>query len=118
VSSKKACVGQRSLSLPALVAAGRKQLVGLEAVAGVAQFPPGSQIVAGPGIGPQPILGYVTSHAFSPTFGHPIALALVAGGHDRHGEELYVSAPTAGVSFKVRVRDNHFYDPDGERLDG
>ena len=118
VSSKKACVGQRSLSLPALVAAGRKQLVGLEAVAGVAQFPPGSQIVGGPGIGPQPILGYVTSHAFSPTFGHPIALALVAGGHDRHGEELYVSAPTAGVSFKVRVRDNHFYDPDGERLDG
>jgi sarcosine oxidase subunit alpha len=118
VSAKKDCVGKRSLRLPALAAEGRKQLVGLEPLQAVACFPPGCQIVGGPGIAPQAIQGYVTSHAFSPTFGQPIALALVERGRQRHGEELYVSAPTAGVSFKVRVRDNHFYDPEGDRLDG
>ncbi len=118
VSAKKDCVGKRSLGLPALAAAGRKQLVGLEPLQAVESFPQGSQVVGAPGTGPQAIQGYVTSHAFSPTFGQPIALALVERGRERYGEELYVSAPTAGVSFKVRVRDNHFYDPAGDRLDG
>ena len=118
VSAKKDCVGKRSLGLPALAAAGRKQLVGLEPLQAVESFPQGSQVVGAAGTGPQAIQGYVTSHAFSPTFGQPIALALVERGRERYGEELYVSAPTAGVSFKVRVRDNHFYDPAGDRLDG
>ena len=118
VSANKDCVGKRSLRLPALAAEGRKQLVGLEPLEAVEHFPQGSQVVGAPGTGPQAIQGYVTSHAFSPTFGQPIALALVERGRQRYGEELYVSAPTAGVSFKVRLRDNHFYDPEGDRLDG
>ena len=116
VSRTKDFVGRRSLRLPALTDPGRKQLVGLVPEGPVERFPYGGQIVGRPGIGPQPILGHVTSHAFSPTLGHPIALALVEAGRQRHGETLHVSAPTAGTSFPVRVRDTHFVDPEGERL--
>jgi sarcosine oxidase subunit alpha len=62
--------------------------------------------------------GYVTSVAFSPTLGHPIALALLARGPERHGERLLAVDPLRGRSTPVEVRDPVFVDPDGARLRG
>jgi len=116
-STKKAFIGQRSLAKPAFVEAGRHQLVGLKSVDGVSRIPGGSQLVTDP---KQPIpmdmQGHVTSTCFSPNLNEPIAIALLADGHQRMGEELTALSPLHGVEVPVRVVSPHFIDPEGERL--
>ena len=45
-----------------------------------------------------------------------IALALLANGRARHGEQLWVVSPLAGAKVRVEVGAPCFIDPDGERL--
>ncbi len=61
-------------------------------------------------------LGHVTSSYFSPTLGHSIALALIAGGRNRRDQGLF--AAMTGGTVPVTVTDPVFFDPKGERLDG
>ena len=62
--------------------------------------------------------GYVTSSAYSPTLGHPIALALLERGATRHGERIVVHDPVRGADVEAEICPPVFLDPEGERLRG
>ncbi len=103
-------IGASGLSRPALSSPGRLQLVGLEALNGV--IPEGSMLVGAGGGSPQ---GHVTAAGERVQDGGSIALAQLADGFGRHGEELVASSPTRGEMARVRVVPPHFYDAAGER---
>ena len=115
VTKTKDCLGKRSLSRSHTAQAGRKQFVGLLADDPALVLPEGAQIVSGPSRQPPvSMMGHVTSSYKSPTLGRSIALALLKGGLDRHGEKISVALPgdtyaTATVCSPV------FYDPEGTR---
>jgi methylglutamate dehydrogenase subunit C len=103
-------IGEAGMKRPALTAPGRLQLVGLEALEGT--IPEGSMLLPRHG---QPAQGHVTASAYRAIEGSGIALALLADGQSRRGEELIAHSPTRKQSAKVRVAAPHFYDPVGER---
>ncbi len=113
-ASKPDFVGKRSLGRPDLVAAGRKQLVGL---ATERRLEEGAQIVPtpNPARGAHAI-GHVTSAYVSSSLHRPIALAVLEGGRGRMGETVYVPMPDGAMAAKVM--SPVFYDPEGKRLDG
>ena len=118
VNAGKWCVGKPLLGRPALVAAGRWQLVGLIALEG-ARMPRGGKLVADPDwLAPNPMQGHVTSWCFSPHCEAWIALALLENGRARHGEQLWVVSPLAGARARVQVGPPCLIDADGERLRG
>ena len=103
-------IGATGLTRPALSEPGRRQLVGLEAIAGM--IPEGSMLIARAG---GPAEGHVTAAAFRVIEGGAIALGQLADGFARKGEELIASSPTRGQQARVRVVAPHFYDPTGTR---
>jgi sarcosine oxidase subunit alpha len=105
-------VGRRSLRRPALVAPGRKQLVGLLPEDPDALLPEGSQLV----LEGTRSAGYVTSSYRSAALGRTFALALLAGGHDRHGATVRV--PIRNATVDATVTSPVLYDPEGARRDG
>ncbi len=118
VNPNKWCVGKPLLGRAGLVAEDRWQLVGLTALGG-ARMPRGGKIVADPDAAlPNPMLGHVTSWCFSPHRNAWIALALLANGRARHGEQLWVVSPLADARAQVQVGAPCFVDPEGERLRG
>ncbi len=58
----------------------------------------------------------MTSVTWSPTLGHWIALALVAGGSAREGETVKAVSLVHGEQVRVRVVAPVFLDPAGERI--
>jgi sarcosine oxidase subunit alpha len=110
-------VGIRGLMRPDLLAAGRRQLVGLKAKDPNIVLEEGAQIVADP---KQPIpmkmIGHVTSSYWSQNCGRSIALGLVEGGRDLMGQTLYVPMPDRVI--EVEVSGMVFFDERGERLNG
>jgi sarcosine oxidase, alpha subunit family, heterotetrameric form len=118
VSKKKTdFVGIRGLKRPDLVRDGRKQLVGLKSKDGKSVLIEGAQIVADPNQPkPMTMLGHVTSSYWSENLGHPIAIAMIAGGRSRMGETLYV--PMKDKTVAVEVTDTVFYDKEGARING
>jgi sarcosine oxidase subunit alpha len=110
-------VGKRSLSRPDMLAADRRQLVGLLTDDPLLVPEEGAQLVsvANPPPG-TPALGHVTSSYLSPALGRSIALALLAGGRGRLGERLFVAGPRGGIAATVVAPV--FLDPEGERLRG
>jgi sarcosine oxidase subunit alpha len=75
----------------------------------------GSQLVINPDAPvPVPTVGHVTSAYMSACLGHPIALAVVAGGRARKGEKL-LTVSADGVLTRVKIVAPVFYDPKGER---
>ena len=114
-------IGKRSLQRPDLLAPNRKQLIGLLTEDPKYVLDEGAQIVAGKSVSPPVVLpvkmiGHVTSSYWSETLGRSIALAVVEGGRDRMGADLYVPMPD-GIH-RVRVVEPVFYDAEGERLNG
>ena len=105
-------VGRRSLRRPALVAPGRKQLVGLLPEDPDVLLPEGSQLV----VEGTRSAGYVTSSYRSAALGRTFALALLAGGHERHGATVQV--PLRSGTVGATVTSPVLYDPDGGRRDG
>ncbi|MBX9884186.1 MAG: (2Fe-2S)-binding protein [Novosphingobium sp.] len=103
-------IGAAGLTRSALSAPNRNNLVGLVSLDGA--IPEGGMLVQRSGQSPQ---GHVTAAARRILEGGAIALALLQGGHKRHGEELTVTSPTRGEKARVRVTAPHFYDPAGER---
>jgi len=115
--SKADFVGKRSLSRPAMLAPGRKQLVGLLTVDPTVLLEEGAQLVVTPGqSAPMQLIGHVTSAYQSAALGRSIALAMIADGRSRVGQTLYVSMPGGAVA--VQVAAPVFYDPQGARLNG
>ena len=108
-------VGKRSLARPDIVAAGRKQLVGLLTEDPNVVLEEGAQIVADPDEAvPMTMIGHVTSSYWSEALGRSIALALVAGGRDRMGNTLFVPMP--GRTIRATVSSMVFHDPEGARV--
>ncbi len=108
-------VGKRSLARPDIVAAGRKQLVGLLTDDPNIVLEEGAQIVADPNQPiPMKMIGHVTSSYWSETLGRSIAMALVAGGQGMMGETIYIPMPDK--THTAKVSDMVFYDPEGARL--
>ncbi len=116
IGKKKAdFVGKRSLARPDIVAAGRKQLVGLQTEDPNVVLEEGAQIVADPAQAvPMTMIGHVTSAYWSAALGRSIALALVAGGQGRMGETLHVPMPDR--THRAVVCGTVFLDPEGARL--
>ena len=103
-------IGEAGLTRPALTLPTRKQLVGLEAMAGT--IPEGAMLVSAQG---QSAEGHVTASGLRVLDGSSIALGQLNTGFARHGEELLATSPTRGLSARVRVVAPHFYDISGER---
>jgi sarcosine oxidase, subunit alpha len=114
---KRDFVGKRSLARQSMAAPDRKQLVGLRTLDPRAVLPEGAQITAEPPASfPAHALGHVTSSYWSAVLDRSIALAMVAGGRKRSGEQLVV--PLADRVVPVEVTAPVFYDMPGERLHG
>jgi len=119
VSTRKDCIGKRSLKRPALAAPGRKQLVGLLPADGKTPIPRGAQLVVDANAPlPNPIVGHVTATCYSPTLRRPIALALLRDGRALMGKSLHAVSPLAGKSVPVTVTGNVFFDPVGAHVRG
>lgn len=104
-------IGQSTLQRPDFADPSRKHFVGLEALDG-GSIPEGSMLVRRVG---EPAEGHVTASGLRILAGGSIALAHLAGGQARDGEELYAHSPTRKTTVKVAVTSPHFYDPAGER---
>jgi sarcosine oxidase subunit alpha len=105
-------VGRRSLALPAARDEGRMQLVGLVPVDRQTRLPVGAHVAATRP--PADIDGVVTSSAWSPALGHPIALAMLRRGRSRIGER--VALWHADARIEAEVTTTPFFDPEGARL--
>jgi sarcosine oxidase subunit alpha len=115
LSKDKDFLGKRSLSRPDCTRKDRKQLVGLLSADNTTVLSEGAQLVEDPQAQkPLPMCGHVTSSYFSACLGHPIALALVAGGRSKQGETLY-AVHRDGSSTAVEIVSPVFYDPKNER---
>jgi sarcosine oxidase subunit alpha len=102
-------VGSQGLARPALSAANRETLVGLEADQPI---PEGAMLVAASGGVPE---GHVSSAGLRLTGQGAVALGLLVNGSARLGETLRAVSPTRGRTATVRVVTPHFHDPGGER---
>ncbi len=108
-------VGKRSLQRPSMLAANRKQLVGLRTKDPRIVLEEGAQVAARPAQKPpMELIGHVTSSYPSSVLGYSVALGLVAGGRARLGQTLYVPMPHADIA--VEVTSPVFYDPQGARI--
>ncbi len=110
-------VGIRGLTRPDLVAARRKQLVGLKTKDPKTVLEEGAQIVADASQPiPMTMIGHVTSSYWSENCGRSIAMALLVDGRARMGETLFVPMP--GGTIEVEVCSPVFFDEKGGRLNG
>jgi methylglutamate dehydrogenase subunit C len=113
-----AALGERE----GLIDASRPSLVGLVPVDGKSAIRSGSQLVASEAEartdGIVAKLGVVTSATPSAFLGHPIALALLANGASRHGDELIAASPLSNEFVRVKVGAPVFVDPDHARMKG
>jgi sarcosine oxidase subunit alpha len=126
VSKKKEFIGKRSFQLSYLKATGRSQLVGLLPENGDEVIPEGAYITV-PDAQPDKHgithhTGFVTSSYYSPELGRAFALALVADGLKRIGEELAVPIPAPlGIGgrkvLRVTICDSVFIDKENIRID-
>jgi sarcosine oxidase subunit alpha len=115
LSKKKDYLGRRSLVRLDCLRDDRKQLVGLLSSDGSTVLPEGTQLIDDPGAAvPVPMCGHVTSSYSSACLGHPVALALVAGGRARKEETIYAALPDR-PPLPVKIVSPVFYDPKGER---
>ena len=119
MSKKKDYIGRVMARRPGLTAPDRPTLVGLTPGDPAVRLRAGAHILAE---GAKAVAandqGYITSAAFSPTLGHSIALALIAGGPSRHGETVVVHDPVRGGDFRAIIHDPVFVDPEGVRVRG
>jgi sarcosine oxidase, subunit alpha len=107
-------VGRRSLLRPVATDADRMQLVGVLPLDRRTRLPVGAHVTAR--APPAAIEGFVTSSAFSPVLGHPVALAMLKRGSQRVGERI--TAYHLGRPIEVEVVKTPFFDAAGERLHG
>ena len=115
LSKDKDFLGKRSLLRPDCVRSDRRQLVGLLSDDNTTVIPEGTQLVENTEVEkPAPMCGHVTSSYHSACLGHPIALALVAGGHSRKDETVFASLAD-GSAAPMKIVSPAFYDPKGER---
>jgi sarcosine oxidase subunit alpha len=115
--SKGDFVGRRSLRRADLVRPDRKQLVGLLPEDPGELLPEGAQLAwEDTARIPVPMAGHVTSSYRSAALGRTFALALVEGGHGRHGATILV--PLEDRTVTATITPPILFDPEGARRDG
>jgi sarcosine oxidase subunit alpha len=117
VSFAKDFVGRVMLKREGLQAAGRPCLVGLVPVDPSRRIRAGAHLLKA---GDVPSMaadqGHVTSACYSPNLASHIALALLADGPERHGEQLVVWDGLRSETVEARVCPPVFFDPESRRL--
>uniref|UniRef100_UPI003B51A4E1 sarcosine oxidase subunit alpha family protein n=1 Tax=Roseovarius indicus TaxID=540747 RepID=UPI003B51A4E1 len=119
VSQKKDCIGKTMAARDGLMDETREQLVGLKPVGAVKQLVAGAHLF---NKGDEAVRtkdqGYITSVAFSPTFGHVMALGFLKNGRARVGERIRMVEHLKGVQTVCEVIDPVQFDPEGGRVRG
>ena len=114
VSKKKDCIGKTLSQRPELNRDDAIRLVGFKPVKSDDQLLAGSHFITK---GDEVIMasdqGWMSSVAYSPTFGHSIGLGFIKKGHERMGEIIRVVNPARGVEMEAEIVSPHFYDPEG-----
>ncbi|MEO0772823.1 MAG: FAD-dependent oxidoreductase, partial [Pseudomonadota bacterium] len=119
VSAKKDCIGKAMAARPGLLGEEREQLVGLKPMGSVKEIIAGAHIFTeGDEVTRETDQGYVTSVAYSPTFGHVLGLGFLKGGRARIGETVRVVDHLRGSRTLCEVQDPVQFDPDGGRTRG
>lgn len=119
MSPKKDFIGKTLAQRPALTASTRPALAGFRPLDRSQRLRAGAHFIArGAAGGPPDDEGHCTSAAFSPELGHWIALGLIRGGPQRHGEIVRAYDPLRGDDIEVEICPPVFIDPKGERLRG
>lgn len=119
VSAKKDSIGRVMSRRPGLLETDREQLAGFKPVGAIKRLTAGAHLYPeGADATPDADQGYLTSVAFSPSFGHYIGLGFVRGGAARHGERLRLVDAVRGIDTVVEVCDPVFIDQAGERARG
>ncbi len=103
-------LGQR----PGLLAADRLQLVGIRPLDPAQRLRGGAHLRDVQGQGPSQ--GYVTAACMAAEGEGWIGLALLAGGHARHGETLLADSPVHGEAVPVVIGSPHRVDPENRRV--
>ena len=119
LSQKKDCIGKTMAARDGLMDESREQLVGLKPVGAVKQLVAGAHLF---NEGDEAVRtkdqGYITSVAFSPTFGHVMALGFLKNGRARVGERIRMVEHLKGVQTVCEVIDPVQFDPEGGRVRG
>ncbi|KRS18824.1 sarcosine oxidase subunit alpha family protein [Roseovarius indicus] len=119
VSQKKDCIGKTMAARDGLMDETREQLVGLKPVGAVKQLVAGAHLF---NEGDEAVRtkdqGYITSVAFSPTFGHVMALGFLKNGRARVGDRIRMVEHLKGVQTVCEVIDPVQFDPEGGRVRG
>lgn len=117
LSKKKDFIGRVLASRPGLASPDRPALVGIRPVDQSTRLYAGAHFLTS---GAQPSLendqGFLSSVAFSPTFGRWIGLGFLIQGPSRWGERIVAHDPVRSGDIEVEVTNPVFYDPMGERL--
>lgn len=107
-------IGKMLARRPDMTGAAQVRMVGLKPVKAGESLNAGAHLIA---LGHAPDtandLGWVSSAAWSPTFGHAVALGFLTGGDQRHGERLRAWDGVRGKDVEVVVTSPHVYDPEG-----
>jgi sarcosine oxidase, alpha subunit family, heterotetrameric form len=115
ISTRKDCLGKRSLNRSELQRDERPQWVGLKPRKPDAVIAEGAQIIASANpAGETPMHGWVTSSYFAPRLGYAYALGFVNAGRSRHGETLY-AWDLDGGAIELEVTAPAQYDVEGVR---
>jgi methylglutamate dehydrogenase subunit C len=119
MSKTKDYIGRVMAGREALQRPDREQFVGLRPLDRSDRIRAGSHLLSK---GAAPTLendqGYVTAVAYSPMVGQWIGLALLKGGHQRHGETVLVWNGLSNIHMLAEVVDPCFYDKEHMKLHG
>ncbi|PIB24029.1 sarcosine oxidase subunit alpha [Amylibacter kogurei] len=114
VSQKKDSIGATLSQREVLINDNVVRLVGLQPVDKSHALQAGAHFLE---LGSKPTtqndLGWMTSVAHSPTFGHSIGLGFVKNGHMRHGDIIRAWDGIRGRDIPVKIVSPHMYDPEG-----
>jgi heterotetrameric sarcosine oxidase alpha subunit len=114
VSQKKDCIGKTLSERPDLNHDDAIRLVGFKPVDSSKPLLAGSHFINKDGVAnTENDQGWMTSVAWSPTFGHSIGLGFIKQGHERKGEIVRAVNPARGSEVDVEIVSPHFYDPEG-----
>ncbi|MBT4567043.1 MAG: sarcosine oxidase subunit alpha, partial [Marinovum sp.] len=114
VSKKKDCIGKTLSQRPELNRDDAIRLVGFKPVDHSQPLLAGSHFITkGDTANMANDQGWMTSVAYSPTFGHSIGLGFIKRGHERKGEIIRVVNPARNIEVEAEIVSPHFYDPEG-----
>jgi sarcosine oxidase subunit alpha len=117
VSKKKDCIGNILSERPDLNRRDGLALVGFRPVDRTQSLGAGAHFFAsGMQRNTENDEGWMTSVAFSPSFGHSIGLGFIKRGSERFGEIVLAADPLRGNDVELEIVSPHFIDPAGERL--